>query len=68
MKNLLVIFLVLACNVKDPIQKELLSNSTPEAEGISSSAIQEFIEAAEKEQPDALHSLMIVRHEKTVAE
>lgn len=69
MKKLLFIFLVFACNVKEPIQQfELLSKSTPEAEGISSSAILAFIESAEKEQPDALHSLMIVRHGKIVAE
>lgn len=69
MKKLLIIFLVFACNVKEPVQQvELLSKSTPEAEGISSEGILNFIEAAEKEQPDALHSMMIVRHGKTVAE
>ena len=40
MKKLLIIFLVFACNVKEPVQQiELLSKSTPEAEGISSKAI-----------------------------
>ena len=69
MKKLLIIFLVFACNVKEPVQtNEILSKSTPEAEGISSKAILDFIEAAEKEQPDALHSMMIVRHGKIVAE
>lgn len=69
MKKLLIILLVFACNVKEPVQQvELLSKSTPEAEGISSQAILDFIEVAEKEQPDALHSMMIVRHGKIVAE
>jgi len=69
MKKLLIILLVFACNVKEPVQQvELLSKSTPEAEGISSQAILDFVEAAEKEQPNALHSLMIVRHGRIVAE
>ena len=69
MKKLLIIILVFACNVKEPVQnQEILTQSTPEAEGVSSKAILDFIEAAEKEQPDALHSLMIVRHGKIVAE
>lgn len=69
MKKLFLIFLVFACNVKEPVQtNEILSQSSPEAEGISSLAILNFIDAAEKEQPDALHSLMIVRHGKIIAE
>jgi len=42
--------------------------STPEQEGISSRAILQFVEALEKEQPDAIHSLMLRRHGKIVAE
>ncbi len=42
--------------------------STPEAEGISSRSILELVEALEKEQPDAIHSLMLRRHGKIVAE
>ena len=41
--------------------------STPEAQGVSSSAILAFVEAAEKD-VDALHSLMVVRHGHVVAE
>ena len=41
--------------------------STPEAEGISSAAILSFIEKAEKE-IDAIHSFMIIRHGKLVAQ
>ena len=41
--------------------------STPEAQGISSQAILDFVEQAEQK-IDALHSLMIVRHGTVVAE
>lgn len=69
MKKVFLILLVFACNTKEPaFQAELLSKSTPEKESISSGAILNFIEAAKKEQPNALHSLMIVRHGKIVAE
>jgi CubicO group peptidase (beta-lactamase class C family) len=44
-----------------------LPRSTPEAQGISSSAILAFVEAAEA-QVDALHSLMVLRHGHVVAE
>jgi CubicO group peptidase (beta-lactamase class C family) len=44
-----------------------LSRSTPEAQGIPSSAILAFVEAAEKN-VDALHSLMVLRHGQVVAE
>src|SRR4051812_21205237 len=43
-----------------------LPRSTPEAQGISSQAIQDFIVAADK--INTLHSLMLVRHGKVVAE
>ncbi|HEY3343148.1 MAG TPA: serine hydrolase [Anaerolineae bacterium] len=47
-----------------------LPRSSPEAEGISSSAILAFVEAAEKHAAplDALHGLMLMRHGKVVAE
>jgi CubicO group peptidase (beta-lactamase class C family)/predicted glycoside hydrolase/deacetylase ChbG (UPF0249 family) len=44
-----------------------LPRSTPEQQGISSSAILEFIEAADKE-IDAMHSFMLVRHGHVVTE
>jgi CubicO group peptidase (beta-lactamase class C family) len=69
MKKLLFIFLVLSCQVKEPAQtSEPLSQSTPEAEGISSKGILDFINAAEEQQPNALHSFMLVRHGKVVAD
>ena len=44
-----------------------LPRSTPEAQGISSSAIRAFVEAAD-EQIDAMNSFMLVRHGHVVAE
>jgi len=44
-----------------------LPRSTPEAEGIASSAILDFIRAADA-QLDSLHSVMVVRHGAVVAE
>ena len=69
MKKLFIILLVFACNIREPAQtNEILSQSTPESQGMSSKAILNFIEAAEKEQPDALHSMMIVRHGNIIAD
>jgi len=69
MKKLLFILLLISCQVKEPVQTaEPLSYSTPEAEGISSKAILNFIESAEQEQPNALHSFILVRHGKIIAE
>ncbi len=44
-----------------------LPRSTPEAQGLPSSAILAFVEAAERD-IDALHSLMVLRHGQVVAE
>jgi len=44
-----------------------LPRSTPEAQGISSAAILDFVEAADK-QVNAMHSFMLVRHGHVVAE
>jgi CubicO group peptidase (beta-lactamase class C family) len=44
-----------------------LPRSSPEAEGVSSSAIQAFIDAADKD-IDSLHSFMLVRHGHVVAQ
>lgn len=69
-----VLFLIsmlglIACTA--PEKESSSSNSgysTPEAEGISSRAILDFVEAAETELPDALHSMMLRRHGKVVAQ
>ena len=44
-----------------------LPRSSPEAQGVSSSAILEFVEAADKN-IDSLHSFMLLRHGHVVAE
>ena len=46
---------------------EPLPRSVPEAEGVASTSIQEFVESADKKL-DSLHSFMLVRHGKVVAE
>lgn len=45
-----------------------LFRSTPEEEGVSSEGLLEFIEAVEKEPKITLHSFMLLRHGKIVAE
>src|SRR3954471_11637842 len=55
-----------ACVAAGP-DSSSLPRSSPEAQGIASSAIAAFVEAADKEL-DSLHSVMIVRHGQVVAE
>jgi CubicO group peptidase (beta-lactamase class C family) len=43
-----------------------LPRSTPEAQGISSDAVREFVETADR--IDTLHSFMIVRHGRVIGE
>src|SRR5262245_49883281 len=43
-----------------------LPRSTPEAQGISSTAIRDYVEACDK--INTLHSFMVVRHGKVIAE
>lgn len=45
-----------------------LQRSTPEAQGIASKSILNFVEALEATQPEGIHSLMLVRHGAVVAE
>ena len=59
---LLASALALALSVRGEMER-----STPEAEGISSAAINAWLDACEREL-DALHGFVIVRHGKTVAE
>ena len=47
--------------------RNILKRSSPEAQGIASSAILAFVEAADRD-IDSLHSLMLLRHGKVVAE
>jgi CubicO group peptidase (beta-lactamase class C family) len=65
MKTFAVVALVMvSCSIGSGAE---LPRSTPEAEGVSSSAILGFVEAADTKL-DSLHSFMLVRHGKVVAE
>ncbi|RYG41683.1 MAG: hypothetical protein EOO01_24630, partial [Chitinophagaceae bacterium] len=69
MKNLLATILCFSLLAGRLIsQPSHVDNSTPESLGISSSAILNFIEAAEKERKDELHSFVLLRHGKLAAE
>ncbi|MES2707485.1 MAG: serine hydrolase [Verrucomicrobiota bacterium] len=46
---------------------DALPRSTPEAEGVSSAGLRAYVEAADKE-VNTMHSFMLVRHGKVVAE
>jgi len=63
----LLVLLVSALTCVAQTEAISLPRSTPEAQGISSSAILDFIEQSE-EKLDELHSFMLVRHGQVVAE
>lgn len=69
--KMLRLFVVLvaagAATLAAPAAGPALPRSTPEAEGISSSALLTFIDEADAK-VDAMHSFMLVRHGKVVAE
>jgi CubicO group peptidase (beta-lactamase class C family) len=65
MRTLALLFL--ASSTAAAADAPALRRSTPEAQGIPSSAILAFVEDAEKK-VDALHSLMVLRHGQVVAE
>jgi CubicO group peptidase (beta-lactamase class C family) len=68
MRSILAAFLLLCSTpLATAAEPPALPRSTPEAQGIPSSAILAFVEAAE-EKVDALHSLMVLRHGHVVAE
>jgi CubicO group peptidase (beta-lactamase class C family) len=62
-----LVFFVLFISVNISAQVTHLPRSTPEAEGVSSSQIIKFIDAAEKSSSE-LHSFMVLRHGKVIAE
>jgi len=67
MKNiLLALMLCLAITVS--AQKPATQLRSPESLGISSQAILDFVEAAEKERPDELHSFILLRHGQVAAQ
>ena len=59
--------LFLLANSISRAEDQSLPRASPESQGISSQAIREYIEAADK-QIIAMHSFMLVRHGKVVAE
>ena len=65
--KLLVAALLLSSSTAGGAEPAALPRSAPEAQGVSSSGILAFIEAAEQK-VDALHSLMVLRHGQVVAE
>jgi CubicO group peptidase (beta-lactamase class C family) len=70
-RRLVVLLMLLAGAVRlsagDTTPSLSLPRSTPESQGVSSAGLLAFVEAAEKE-IDALHSLILVRHGRVVAE
>jgi len=62
------LFLLLALSVAATAQNsQMLPRSTPEAEGVSSNSIVNFLDAAEKGKTE-FHSFMLLRHGKVIAE
>ena len=72
MKNLILMSLLAYSGVSLSAENSSLAlpRSTPEAQGISSSAILDFVEAADQQSvtTKAIHSFMLVRHGHVVAE
>ncbi len=69
MKKLLLILLIFSCQLRESSQNTgILSKTTPEEQGVSSRGILNFIQAAEEQQPNALHSFILARHGKIIAE
>ena len=67
MKRLFAVFLFTLATGAVAIASGPLPHSTPEAQGISSSAILTFVEAAEKD-IEALHGFVLLRHGHVVAQ
>jgi CubicO group peptidase (beta-lactamase class C family) len=63
----LLIALSLVSATRAKAASDALPRSTPEAQGISSQAILEFVEAADRS-VNTFHSFMILRHGKVIAE
>lgn len=63
---ILSLFVILSCTVTKT-EPGALPRSTPEAEGVSSQSILDFIDAVENSKHE-LHSFLIVRHGKVIAE
>jgi len=68
-KNLLLLYLlsVLLITCTEPKTDNSLPRSTPEEQGVSSAAILQFVDAADKN-ANEIHSFMFLRHGKVIAE
>ena len=69
MKMLIQICLVivLASSVRAAQTASALPRSAPEAQGVSSAAMSDFVSALDQ-QIDGMHSLMVLRHGQIIAE
>ena len=65
--KIFVLISALLCSAVSWAQTASLPRSTPEAQGVSSAQVHEFIQAADK-QVNSMHSFMLVRHGHVVAE
>lgn len=61
------LIILLLCSSLSSIFAQSLPRSTPEKEGISSAAIQQFLDSFDRSKHE-LHSVMIVRHGKVISE
>jgi CubicO group peptidase (beta-lactamase class C family) len=74
MKNIRIILCwlaisgIAACTSTGNREADINALSTPEREGISSGAILGFVEAVEKEQPEVMHSFILRRHGRILAQ
>lgn len=66
--TLLLALIMIGCTSNTPKSDQDDGIVTPESLGISSQAIRDFIEAAETERPNDLHSFQLRRHGKIVAQ
>src|ERR1041384_6621175 len=62
----LTVSALLVANVRTSAAAKPLPRSTPEAQGVSSQSVFDFVEAVDK--INTLHSYMIVRHGQVIAE
>ena len=65
--SLVVAMLFFASDSIAIAQNDALPRSTPESQGVSTKAIREFIETADRD-VDSMHSFMLVRHGQVIAE
>ena len=65
--SLIFLVVIISCNPKDRSDNDS-GIFTPESQGISSKAIISFLEAAENERPDEMHSIIVMRHGKKILE